>query len=133
PILDHVVDRLWQAAKDRSRAWAGRIADSFCIDLSLLAIINGAVATGTAPDLAKRQPEHAANSFVARQTSGTPAKLCRESRLAVTSGTMPESGSNRYTPSGERLPRCNKPVHDTYVAATAVRSACATSSLQMSL
>ena len=69
-------------AKNRSRAWAGRIADSFCIDLSLLAIINGAVAIGTAPDLAKRQPEHAANSFVARQTSGTPAKLCRQSRLA---------------------------------------------------
>jgi Domain of unknown function (DUF4331) len=34
-----------------TRLWAGRIADSFYIDLSLLAIINGAIAQGTAPDL----------------------------------------------------------------------------------
>ena len=34
-----------------ARIWAGRIADSFYIDLSLLAIINGAVASGTAVDL----------------------------------------------------------------------------------
>ena len=45
-----------------SRIWTGRIADSFYIDLSLLALINGAVAGGTAPDLSKWQPEHAANS-----------------------------------------------------------------------
>jgi len=51
------------AAADGTRVWAGRIADSFYIDLSLLAIINGAVATGTAPDLSKWQPENAANSF----------------------------------------------------------------------
>jgi hypothetical protein len=48
---------------DGTKLWAGRIADSFYIDLSLLAIINGAVASGTAPDLSKWQPEHAANSF----------------------------------------------------------------------
>ncbi len=46
-----------------TRLWAGRIADSFYIDLSLLAIINGAVAAGTAPDLAKWQPNKAQNSF----------------------------------------------------------------------
>ncbi len=46
-----------------ARLWAGRIADSFYIDLSLLAIINGAVAAGTAPDLSKWQPDKAANSF----------------------------------------------------------------------
>ena len=45
------------------RLWAGRIADSFYIDLSLLALINGAVATGTAPDLSGWRPENAANSF----------------------------------------------------------------------
>ena len=45
------------------RLWAGRIADSFYTDLSLLALINGAVATGTAPDLAGWRPENAANSF----------------------------------------------------------------------
>ena len=33
------------------RIWAGRVADSFYIDLSLLAIVNGAVADGTAVDL----------------------------------------------------------------------------------
>ena len=46
-----------------TRLWAGRIADSFYIDLSLLAIINGAVATGTAPDLSGWRPEAAQNSF----------------------------------------------------------------------
>jgi hypothetical protein len=51
------------ATADGVRLWAGRIADSFYIDLSLLAIINGAVASGTAPDLSKWRPENAANSF----------------------------------------------------------------------
>jgi hypothetical protein len=38
-------------------------ADSFYIDLSLLAIINGAVASGTAPDLSGWRPDNAQNSF----------------------------------------------------------------------
>ena len=46
-----------------TRLWAGRIADSFYIDLSLLTIINGAVAGGTAPDLSGWRPENAQNSF----------------------------------------------------------------------
>jgi len=46
-----------------TRMWAGRIGDSFYIDLSLLAIINGAVATGTAPDLSGWRPDSAQNSF----------------------------------------------------------------------
>ncbi|MGH3188116.1 MAG: DUF4331 family protein, partial [Streptosporangiaceae bacterium] len=46
-----------------ARLWAGRIADSFYIDLSLLAIINGAVASGTAPDLSGWRPQDAKNSF----------------------------------------------------------------------
>ncbi len=46
-----------------TRLWTGRIADSFYIDLSLLAIINGAVASGTAPDLSAWRPENAQNSF----------------------------------------------------------------------
>jgi hypothetical protein len=46
-----------------TRLWAGRIADSFYIDLSLLAIVNGAVAAGTAPDLSGWQPGGAQNSF----------------------------------------------------------------------
>ncbi|HEX7268719.1 MAG TPA: hypothetical protein VF256_15015, partial [Streptosporangiaceae bacterium] len=43
--------------------WAGRIGDSFYIDLSLLAIVNGAVANGTAPELPAWRPENAQNSF----------------------------------------------------------------------
>ena len=45
------------------RMWAGRIADSFYIDLSLLAIVNGAVAAGTAADLSGWRPADAQNSF----------------------------------------------------------------------
>jgi hypothetical protein len=51
------------ATADGARLWAGRIADSFYIDLSLLAIINGAVAAGTAPDLSGWRPDAAQNSF----------------------------------------------------------------------
>jgi hypothetical protein len=45
------------------RIWAGRIADPFYIDLSLLSIVNDAVEKGTAPDLASWRPESAKNSF----------------------------------------------------------------------
>ncbi len=45
------------------RVWAGRIADSFYIDLSLLAIINGAIAAGNAPGLSGWRPADAKNSF----------------------------------------------------------------------
>jgi hypothetical protein len=51
------------ASADGTRIWAGRIGDSFYIDLSLLAIVNGAVADGTAPDLSAWRPENAQNSF----------------------------------------------------------------------
>ena len=46
-----------------TRLWAGRIADSFYIDLSLLAKVNGAVKNGTAVDLSAWRPEGAKNSF----------------------------------------------------------------------
>jgi len=45
------------------RIWAGRITDSFYIDLSLLAIVNGAVKNGSAVDLSGWRPDHAQNSF----------------------------------------------------------------------
>ena len=45
------------------KLWAGRIADSFYIDLSLLAKVNGAVKDGTAVDLSAWKPEDAKNSF----------------------------------------------------------------------
>jgi hypothetical protein len=51
------------AAANGIRLWAGKVSDSFYIDLSLLAIVNGAVAKGTAADLASWKPENAQNSF----------------------------------------------------------------------
>ena len=45
------------------RAWAGHVKDSFYIDLSLLAIVNGAVANGAKLDLSGWHPEQAKNSF----------------------------------------------------------------------
>jgi hypothetical protein len=45
------------------RLWAGRIADSFYIDLSLLAKVNGAVKDGTSVDLSAWRPENAKNNF----------------------------------------------------------------------
>jgi hypothetical protein len=45
------------------RMWAGRIVDAFYLDLSLLTIVNGAVADGTAPDLSGWRPGNAENSF----------------------------------------------------------------------
>jgi hypothetical protein len=51
------------ASGDGTRIWAGRIGDSFYIDLALLAIVNGAIASGTAPDLSSWRPENAKNSF----------------------------------------------------------------------
>jgi Domain of unknown function (DUF4331) len=51
------------ATEGDTRIWAGRIADSFYIDLSLLGIVNAAVKNGTAPDLSAWRPENAKNSF----------------------------------------------------------------------
>ena len=46
-----------------TRLWAGRIGDSFYIDLSLLGMVNSAVRNGTALDLSGWRPENAQNSF----------------------------------------------------------------------
>ena len=51
------------ASRGGTRIWAGRIADSFYIDLSLLSIVNAAVKDGTAPDLSAWRPAAAQNSF----------------------------------------------------------------------
>ncbi|MYS19698.1 protein of unknown function, partial [Streptomyces sp. DvalAA-14] len=45
------------------RVWAGRVQDAFYIDLSLLAVVNGAMAKGTAVDLSDWRPQQASNSF----------------------------------------------------------------------
>ena len=51
------------AAGGGARLWAGLVNDSFYVDLSLLAIVNGAIAKGTAPDLSGWNPRDAKNSF----------------------------------------------------------------------
>jgi Domain of unknown function (DUF4331) len=51
------------ASQGDTRIWAGRIADPFYIDLSLLGIVNAAVKNGTAVDLSAWRPENAQNSF----------------------------------------------------------------------
>ena len=51
------------ASAPGARLWAGRIADSFYIDLSLLAIVNEAMAKGTAVDLSGWNPANARDSF----------------------------------------------------------------------
>jgi hypothetical protein len=51
------------ASAGGTQLWAGRIADSFYIDLSLLAKVNSAVKNGTAVDLSAWRPEDAKNSF----------------------------------------------------------------------
>ena len=62
---------------DGARIWAGRIADPFYIDLSLLAIVNGAVAKGTAVDLSAWQPGQSAEHLRRHQCrvdrAGDPA------------------------------------------------------------
>ncbi len=47
-----------------TQLWAGRIADSFYIDLSLLGMVNSVVRNGTTLDLSGWHPENAQNSFV---------------------------------------------------------------------
>ena len=51
------------ATAPNTRLWAGRIADAFYIDLSLLSMVNSAVRSGTALDLSGWRPEKAQNSF----------------------------------------------------------------------
>ncbi len=51
------------AEEDGVRLWAGRIVDSFYVDLSLLSMVNSAVRDGTAVDLSGWRPADAHNSF----------------------------------------------------------------------
>ena len=48
---------------DGARLWAGRIADWFYVDLSLLSRVNSAVGDGMAVDLTGWRPQEASNSF----------------------------------------------------------------------
>ena len=52
-----------QVSQGDTRIWAGRIADPFYIDLSLLSVVNSAVQHGEAADWSQWCPENAQNSF----------------------------------------------------------------------
>jgi len=78
------------AAAGGTRIWAGRIRDSFYIDLSLLSIVNGAVANGTAVDLSGWRPQQAQNSFkgttvetIVLEVSHDHARLRPGARISV--------------------------------------------------
>ncbi|MGZ3523051.1 MAG: hypothetical protein ACXVAG_19075 [Vulcanimicrobiaceae bacterium] len=64
------------ASDGDTRIWAGRIADSFYIDLSLLGIVNGAVKNGTAVDLAAWHPEKTQNSFANTTVESIAHAIC---------------------------------------------------------
>jgi Domain of unknown function (DUF4331) len=58
--------------------WAGRAADSFYIDLWLLAKVNGAVRDGTAVDLSAWRPEAAKNSFAGTTVESIALEISHE-------------------------------------------------------
>jgi Domain of unknown function (DUF4331) len=66
------------ASQGDVRVWAGRIGDSFYIDLSLLSIINEAVKNGTAPDLSMWHPESAQNSFAGKSVESIVVEVSHE-------------------------------------------------------
>jgi hypothetical protein len=63
------------------RIWTGRIADSFYVDLSLLAIVNGAVKNGTAVDLSGWHPENAKNTFANTSVDTIVLEVSHEQQL----------------------------------------------------
>ena len=60
------------------RLWAGRVADPFYIDLSLLAKVNAAVRDGTAVDLAAWRPENANNNFAGTMVESIVLEVSNE-------------------------------------------------------
>ena len=88
------------ASGDGIRLWAGRIADAFYVDLSLLAIINGAVASGTAPDLSGWRPEKRAEQLRRLpggldRARGVPRLPASAARLVSGCGPPPSSPPTR--------------------------------------
>jgi hypothetical protein len=76
-----------------TRIWAGRIADSFYIDLSLLAIVNGAVAKGTAADLSAWRRTRPRTASPARAST----RSCWRSPIRIR-GCGPGRGSGSGAP-----------------------------------
>jgi hypothetical protein len=63
------------------RLWAGKVSDSFYIDLSLLALVNAAVAKGIAPDLSGWNSGGARNSFAGTSVRTIVLEIPHSDRL----------------------------------------------------
>lgn len=70
-----------QAAAEEIRIWAGRVADPFYIDLSLLSIVSGAVLHGTKVDWTAWNPAAAKNSFAGTTVEAIVIEVSHEHRL----------------------------------------------------
>jgi hypothetical protein len=86
-----------------TRLWAERIGDSFYIDLSLLAMVSGAVRNGTALDLSAWRPENAKNRFanttvdsIVLEVSHRHPQLQPSTRIAVWCATKIAEGPNDW-------------------------------------
>src|SRR5215475_7774077 len=69
------------AAADDIRIWAGRVADPFYIDLSLLSIVNSAVLHGTTVDWTGWNPAAAKNSFADTTVESIVLEVSHEHRM----------------------------------------------------
>ena len=69
------------ASATGARLWAGRIADPFYIDLSLLGKVNGAIKNGTAVDLSGWRPEDAKNSFAGKMVESIVLEVSNQHPL----------------------------------------------------
>jgi hypothetical protein len=68
------------------RIWAGRVADPFYIDLSLLEIVNGAVRNGTALDLSGWSPRRQRTASAARRSRRSSWRSPTSTRCCVPVG-----------------------------------------------
>lgn len=70
-----------QAGTDDTRIWAGRIADPFYIDLSLLSLVDDALHKGTAVDWSAWHPAAAKNSFAGTTVESIVLEISHEHPL----------------------------------------------------
>jgi hypothetical protein len=93
------------ATGQNTRLWAGRIADWFYVDLSLLGMVNSAVRNGTALDLSGWRPENAQNNFanttvdsIVLEVSHQHSLLRPGARLGVWAATKLATDSGGWRP-----------------------------------
>jgi len=104
------------ASSGGNRLWAGRAQDSFYIDLSLLSIVDEAVAKGTALDLSQWRPDKAQNSFagtsvesIVLEVSHRDPRLEPGARIGVWAATKlaTDAGGWRQVNRGGQLGRAH--------------------------